>query len=249
MNAHVFKVGGNELDDAGFVARFAALMADRRRSREAVVIVHGGGKELTLLLEALRVPTRFVDGLRVTDAQTRDAALMVLSGLANKRLVAALRARDADAIGVSGVDGGLIAVEPLREELLFVGKPVGVRAALLRAWIEQGLLPVIAPMSIGADGHIYNVNADHAASAVAAALDAHMLTFITNVPGVKDAAGSVIAQLGAAEAMRLIERGIIHGGMIPKVQAALDALASGVRCARITDLNGVASEGGTVVIA
>ncbi len=247
MNVHVFKVGGNELDDADFVARFARLMAERSRNHEAVVIVHGGGKELTLLLEALRVPTQFVDGLRVTDAQTRDAALMVLSGLANKRLVAALRAHGADALGMSGVDGGLITVAPLRKELLFVGKPTHVRAELLAAWLKQRLLPVIAPMSLGTDGCIYNVNADHIASAVAAALDARLLTFITNVPGVLDAAGGVIAQLRADQAQALIAQGVIHGGMIPKVQAALDSLAGGVRRARITNLDGVEADAGTIL--
>ena len=213
------------------------------------IVVHGGGKELTELLTAMQVPTRFVDGLRVTDAKTRDAALMVLSGLANKRLVAALIAQGVDAIGLSGLDAGLIRVERLSAELEFVGKPVHVRADLLHAWIGQGIVPVLSPMSLGHDGEIYNVNADHVAGTIAAALDAEMLTFVTNVPGVMDSHKSLVMSLRAAQAEVLISDGTVFGGMIPKVRTALGALDAGVNEVRITNLDGLLAGSGTVFVS
>lgn len=244
----VIKVGGNELDDPSFLGQFAATIAQMKRAGEQPIIVHGGGKVLTELLAMMNVPTRFVDGLRVTDEKTRDAALMVLSGLANKRLVAALIAQGVDAVGLSGLDAGLIRVERLNEALGFVGRPVGVRAALLAAWLAQGLTPVVSPMSLGTDGEIYNVNADHAAGAIAGAMDAELLTFVTNVPGVLDQAKALIPRLSAAEAEAMIANGAIFGGMIPKVCTALEALDAGVRRVRITDLAGLAGGGGTVFV-
>ncbi|MCS6848812.1 MAG: acetylglutamate kinase [Anaerolineae bacterium] len=242
----VVKVSGSELDDPAFLAQFAAAVAQMKRAGAQPIVVHGGGKELTQLLTLMNAPTQFVDGLRVTDAKTRDAALMVLSGLANKRLVAALIAQGVDAIGLSGLDAGLIRAERLNDALGFVGRPVGVRATLLTAWIEQGLTPVIAPMSLGCDGEIYNVNADHVAGAIAAAVDADLLTFVTNVPGVFDRDKLLIPHLSAAQVEAMIADGTIFGGMIPKVRTALEALDAGVRRVRITDLAGLASGGGTV---
>ncbi len=242
------KVSGADLDDPAFAARFADAIAKLAGEGAGVVVVHGGGKELTQLLTAMQVETRFVDGLRVSDARTRDAALMVLSGLANKRLVAALLARGVHAIGVSGVDAGLIRVEPLRRELEFVGRPVSVRTDLLTGWLSQGLVPVIAPMSVGNDGDIYNVNADHVAGAVAVALDASMLTFVTNVPGVLDRQKSLIPCLTYAQAEALIADGVVYGGMIPKVRSALEALESGVSRVRITNLDGLQENHGTLIV-
>lgn len=246
---HVVKVGGNELDDPEFVALFANAVAAACHRSERLVVVHGGGKALTELLSVLDIPARFVDGLRVTDAQTRDAALMVLSGLANKRLVAALRAAGLDALGVSGVDGELIQVVPLAPELAYVGKPSLVRAKLLAEWLEKGLTPVVAPMSLGLDGEIYNVNADHVAGAIAAAMEAELLTFVTNVVGVLDASHALIPRLTAAEAETLIADGVIAGGMIPKVRTALEALSAGIRRVRITNLDGLARDNGTTFVA
>jgi len=242
----VIKVGGNELDASEFIARLATTIAGLARRGVNLILVHGGGKELTTLLTALQIETRFRDGLRVTDARTRDAALMVLSGLANKRLVAALVAHGVLAIGLSGVDGGIVCAVPLHAELGFVGRPVRVRVELLRACLAQGWLPVVAPMSLGEDGEIYNVNADHAAGAIAAAMNADLLTFVTNVPGVLDGCGALLPSLSAAQAEALIANGTISGGMIPKVRTALEALNAGVGRVRITNLDGVASNGGTV---
>jgi len=242
----VIKVGGNELDAPEFVAQLATILAGLVQRGASLVLVHGGGKELTTLLTALQIETRFRDGLRVTDAQTRDAALMVLSGLVNKRLVAALIARGVYAVGLSGVDGCIVRAAPLHAELGFVGKPTCVRTDLLHAGLAQGWLPVIAPMSLGEDGEIYNVNADHAAGAIAAALNADLLTFITNVPGVLDSHGALLPSLHAAQAEALIAEGTISGGMVPKVRTALEALDAGVGRVRITNLDGVANNTGTI---
>jgi acetylglutamate kinase len=247
-HVQVIKVSGSDLDDPVFSQRFASSVAAVVRSGAAPVIVHGGGKELTELLAAMQVETRFVDGLRVTDARTRDAALMVLSGLANKRLVAALQMQGVDAIGVSGLDAGLIRVERLSLELEFVGKPISVRTELLTNWAGQGIVPVLSPMSIGADGEIYNVNADHVAGAIAAAMNADMLTFVTNVRGVLDNHKSLVTSLTKTQAEALIADGTIGGGMIPKVRTALEALEAGVATVRITDLDGIVENSGTLFV-
>ena len=178
-----------------------------------------------------------------------DAAMMVFSGLANKRLVAALISAGADAIGLSGVDGGLIRVERISDALGFVGKPVHVRAGLLRAQLAAGLVPVLNPICLGqTDGEIYNVNADHVAGAVAISLNAALLTFVTNVSGVLNAAKDVLPALTREQADALIADGTIHGGMIPKVRTALDVLKSGVPRVRICDLAGLMA-GGTIFSA
>ncbi len=244
----VFKVSGNELDDPAFRSRFAEAIVNVGATGARPVVVHGGGKELTMLLKAMQVESRFVDGLRVTDMRTRDAALMALSGLANKRLVAALLAAGVDALGISGVDAGLVRVEKLNDALQYVGKPVRVRAELLKGWIDAGMVPVIAPMSLGMDGEIYNVNADHIAGAVAAAMDASILTFVTNVPAVLDRNGVPIRQLTASAAETLIAQGVILGGMIPKVRTALEGLDGNVSMVRITNLDGVNAGSGTTFI-
>lgn len=244
----VVKVSGSDLDDPAFSSQFAAAIAGMAKAGTPPVVLHGGGKELTELLTAMNVPTRFVEGLRVTDAKTRDAALMVLSGLANKRLVAALLAQGVDAIGVSGLDAGLIRVEKLNDALEFVGRPVSVRSDLLSQWVGHAIVPVLSPMSIGNDGEIYNVNADHAAGAVAAAMDIDLLTFVTNVPGVLDKDKSLIPRLSPSQVDVLIADGTIFGGMIPKVRTALEALDAGVSKVRITNLNGLMNNSGTVFI-
>ena len=208
--------------------------------------MHGGGKEITELLGALKIESRFIEGLRVTDGPTRDVALMVLSGLANKRLVAHLLTAGANAIGLSGVDGALVRVERINAELQYVGKPTQVNAALLHHLLDQGMVPVINPMSIDDHNEICNVNADHVAGAIAAALDASMLTFITNVPGVLDPQKSLIPSLQSQQTQALIADGTISGGMIPKVRTCLEALGAGVKQVRITNLDGVADNAGTV---
>jgi acetylglutamate kinase len=246
MTTLVLKVGGNELDDPAFVAALAAAVA---QMRPAPVLVHGGGKEIGIVQRALGGEPRFVAGLRVTDEAALQAAEMVLCGAVSTRLVAALVAAGADAQGLSGVDRGLIRAERQTHpegDLGRVGRPVAVRAEVLRGLLDQQVVPVVAPVSLGGDG-VYNVNADEAAGALAAALGDAQVVFVTNVPGVL-AQGQVVPELSAAQAEALIADGTISGGMIPKVRAALTALAAGVASARITNLAGLSRGDGTAIV-
>ncbi|HMP42449.1 MAG TPA: acetylglutamate kinase [Roseiflexaceae bacterium] len=248
MTTLVLKVGGNELDDPAFVAAFAAAVA---LLRPVPVLVHGGGKEIGIIQKALGGEPRFVAGLRVTDAEALQAAEMVLCGSVSTRLVAALQAAGAEAQGLSGVDRGLIRVEQWQHpdgDLGRVGRPIAVRGALLRNLLAEGVVPVVAPISLGPEGS-YNVNADEAAGAIAAAIAADEVLFVTNVPGVL-VNGSVAPLVSRAEVEALIDNGTISGGMIPKVRAALTALDAGVRAARITNLAGVGQlAAGTRIVA
>jgi len=254
MNTLVLKIGGNELDDPAFVDQLARAVATLR---PAPVLVHGGGKEIGAIQQALGGEPRFVAGLRVTDETALRAAEMVLCGSVATRLVAALAAAGVDAQGLSGVDRGLIRVEKQRHpegDLGRVGRPVSVRAEVLQSLLAQGVVPVVAPISLGPDG-VYNVNADEAAGAIAAAIAAAQVVFVTNVPGVRvgergGEGASIAPRLSRAQVEELIGDGTISGGMIPKVRAALSALDAGVRAARITNLAGLSSaESGTVITA
>jgi acetylglutamate kinase len=243
----VLKVGGNEIDDPSFLAGFANAIA---KMRQTPVVVHGGGKEIADLQVKLGLTPRFVEGLRVTDDASLAVAEMVLSGRVNKRIVAALLTAGADAIGLSGVDRGLVRVEKLAHpggDLGRVGKVTKVRGEVLQQFTANKIVPVVSPISLGGDG-AFNVNADSVACAIAAAMNADALVFVTNVAGVvRD--DRVILSLTAHEAEGLIKSKIIFGGMIPKVRAALDAVATGVRAARITNLDGLSSGAGTVFTA
>ncbi|MGQ9550099.1 MAG: acetylglutamate kinase [Roseiflexus sp.] len=241
----VIKVGGNDLDDATFVAELARVVA---AIRPFPVLVHGGGKEIGILQETLGSTPRFVGGLRYTDATALTAAEMVLCGSVSTRLVAALITAGADALGISGVDRGLIRVvkqEHPAGDLGRVGRPTAVRNEVLRDLLDHGIIPVIAPIALGPDGP-YNVNADEAAGVVAAALGAGEVVFVTNVPGVL-VNGDVMHRLTRNEIESLIADNTITGGMIPKVRAALTALDAGVRAARITNLEGLPDQGTTIV--
>jgi acetylglutamate kinase len=245
-NICVYKVSGSDLDDPIFTQRFAQCVGAARANGETPIVIHGGGKELTQLLNLLNIETRFVDGLRVTDERSRDTALMVFCGLANKRLVAAFLNAGVNAVGLSGVDGGLVRVERLNASLGFVGKPVRVNTDLLNHLLNHSSIPIIAPICVGVDGEMYNVNADHVAGAVAAAMNADMLTFVTNVPAVLDKNKSPVAHLLTSQVEQLIDDGTISGGMIPKVRTCLQALQAGVSKVRITNLEGVADNTGTL---
>jgi acetylglutamate kinase len=242
----VLKIGGNELDDPAFVDELARVVA---ALRPAPVLVHGGGKEIGALQQALGGEPRFVAGLRVTDETALRAAEMVLCGSVSTRLVAALVAAGADAQGLSGVDRGLIRVAKAEHpdgDLGWVGTPVAVRAEVLRGLIDADVIPVVAPISLG-EGGTYNVNADEAAGAIAGALGDAQVVFVTNVPGVL-VEGQLAPLLTESQAIELIADGTISGGMIPKVRAALAALEAGVRAARITNLDGLGQGTGTVIV-
>lgn len=246
---HVIKIGGNELDNPAFVQGLAACVAAMASAPDAPVIVHGGGRAISALQEKLGLQPVKVDGLRVTDAAALEVAQMVLSGHANKLLVTALFAAGATAVGLSGVDGGLLRCVRKQvhgADLGYVGQVVSVQPALVQHLVAQGIVPVISPISLGLDGQVYNVNADEAAAALAAALGAELLSFVSNVPGVLDGSGQPLRRLSPARTEQLIAAGVIRDGMAPKVRAALDGLAQGVAKARIVDLAGLANGGGTL---
>ncbi len=244
----VIKMGGNELDTPGFLEALARDLAMPRHPGRPPVIVHGGGKEIAALQTRLGIEPVKVDGLRVTDAASLDVAEMVLSGRANKQIVRALLAGGLDAVGLSGVDGRLLTARKKQHptaDLGLVGEITAVRLPLLQHLLQMGIIPVISPISLGEDGQSYNVNADEAAAAIAAALAADTLDFVSNVPGVL-AGGRLLPHLTPETTEALIADGTIAGGMIPKVRAALDALACGVARVRIVDLGGLRESGGTV---
>jgi len=239
VNSIVIKVGGNELDDPAFVDRLTAVLV--RMSDPRPVLVHGGGKEIAALQKQLGLVPAFVEGLRVTDADSLRVAEMVLSGLVNKRLVARMVAAGAPAVGLSGVDLGLIRVEKMQHpagDLGLVGAVKETNAQALLTLLAAGMLPVISPISLGWDGKTYNVNADHAALGIARGLGSRSLLLVTNVKGVL-ADGKLVERLGAAEAQALITDGTISGGMVPKVRSALEAVEAGVPEAVITDVAGL----------
>lgn len=248
----VIKIGGNELGDPDFVTSLAAAIAQMKdETADPLLIVHGGGLAIAELQARLGLEAIKIDGLRVTDRQSLDAAEMVLSGHSNKLLVKALLAAGLDALGLSGIDGALLRcrkkVHP-SADLGFVGEITSVRGELLARLAAMDIVTVLSPISLGEDGATYNVNADEAAAAVALATGAAQLDFVSNVPGVLTA-GAVIPRLTIVEAEGLIAEGIISGGMIPKVGAALQAVQQGIKLARIVDLAGLASGAGTLFTA
>ena len=244
----LIKVGGNEIDDEAFLTGFIAVVADLSR-RTPLVIVHGGGKEIGELHQRLGVPFEFVAGQRVTSSASLRLVEMALNGSVNTRITRRLVNAGVAALGVSGVDLGLLRAEPLRPDgfdLGYVGRVTAVHAQPMQQWLAQGITPVVCPLSLGADGEAYNVNADLAAAALASALHAERLIFVSNVPGVL-LDGVVAAHLTSAEVEAAIAAGQIYGGMIPKVRSAIEALQTGLAAVMITNLAGLASGHGTVL--
>lgn len=222
----VVKVGGNEVEDAAWVARLADAVASRGGP---VVLVHGGGREVSALQRVLGAEPEWREGLRVTTDEAIRAVSMVLSGLVNKRLVAALVGVGVDAIGISGEDGGLLRAEPSHGGAMGrTGTVARVRAELLRDWTGRGIVPVVSPVSRGPDGGALNVNADDAASAIATALEAEELLLVSNIPGVL-ADGEVLTSVEGDEVERLIASGVASGGMTPKLRAAARAATAAER--------------------
>ena len=215
----VVKLGGTTIAEQRQVLAEVAAVARAR----PVVLVHGGGKRITEWLERLGVPSRFEGGLRVTDQQGLEVAAAVLRGVVNSELVAGLRDLGVDAVGLSGVDGGLLVAERI-PRLGLVASVAGLRRDLLDAILVGGQVPVVAPLARDAEGIVCNVNADDAAAGIAAGLGARQLVLMTDVDGVRDADGHKLDTLTVAEAEQLIEAGVIAGGMVPKVRAALSAL-------------------------
>lgn len=241
----VVKIGGNELQSTGFRRALAQTLLSMN---EQVVIVHGGGRAVTEMQKRLGQEPRMVDGLRVTDWESLEIVQMVLSGHVNKILVSDLLAAGVQAIGLSGVDGGLLRCRKKahpRTDLGLVGEITDVRVDVVHTLLAAGMVPVISPISMTGEGQIMNVNADEAAGALAAALVADRICFVSNVPAVLDAGRSPICELSPQKTRELIDAGIIRGGMVPKVQAALAAVALGVPDAHILNLTGLKDLKGT----
>ncbi len=243
----VVKISGHYLDNDALLRQFAGIVAD---SSERLVIVHGGGKEITQLQEKLNIVPRYVDGLRITDADSLALVEMVLCGSVNKRLVRYLLDAGVDAQGLSGVDRGLLRAQQMQhetEDMGYTGTIISVRDEVITQLLDLAVTPVVAPVSVG-KGSNYNLNADPVTGAIAAAISAEKVIFISNVAGVL-VDGERTPTLKASQAEDLIDKAVIYGGMIPKVKAALDVLSSGVPQAVITDLDGWAHDGGTTILA
>jgi acetylglutamate kinase len=229
----VIKIGGAALDQAELRRGCAHAIAELAREHQ-VAVVHGGGAALTRLLAQLGKKSEFVGGLRVTDSEARDAALMVLAGLLNKQLVAELSAHGCTAVGLCGGDGNAFRAKQKCADLGFVGEICAADSSWIEAIWAKGAVPVISSLALGFDGIYYNVNADQMASACAIACGADALLFLTDVPGVKDASGSVMRWLPEATIASLTAESVISGGMLPKLEACRQALHRGVARVLIT---------------
>jgi acetylglutamate kinase len=231
----VVKYGGHAMGAGG--ETFARDIVLLRRVGMHPIVVHGGGPQINRMLDRLGIKSNFVNGLRVTDAETMEVVEMVLAGRINKTLVAAINSEGGCAIGLTGKDGNLLRAKKLTRngELGFVGEPERVDAAVLAGFRAADMTPVIAPIGVGAMGETYNINADTVAGAVASAVRAKRFLLLTDVPGVLDADKKLIPEITAAQARRLIADGTISGGMIPKVETCLEAVDGGVEAAVIID--------------
>ncbi|BBK44727.1 acetylglutamate kinase [Allostella vacuolata] len=244
----VVKYGGHAMGDETVAERFARDIVLLRQVGINPVVVHGGGPQIGAMLARLKIKSEFIDGLRVTDRETVEIVEMVLSGTINKQLAAMVNAAGGVAVGLSGKDGGLIRAEKLTRtrrdpdsniekvlDLGFVGEPKAIDVSIIRALEKSGIIPIIAPIGLGPNGETFNINADTVAGAVAAALKATRLLLLTDVSGVKDKQGELLAELTDADVRRLIGDGTITGGMIPKVETCLEAVDGGVEAAVILD--------------
>ena len=240
------KVGGNEIDDVRWLERLAGEVS---RREGALVLVHGGGREVTELQRTLGGEPEWRDGLRVTTPEGLRAVSMVLSGLVNKRLAALLIGAGVEAVGISGEDGPLLLADPARGgQLGLTGEIREVRPQLVLSLLEAGYVPVVSPVSRGPSGGALNVNADDAAAAVAGGVGAHRFLLISNIPGVLDGE-AVIPELTAGEVEELISSGVASGGMAPKLRAAARAAAAGVEEVRIGGLDLFIGSPGTRITA
>ncbi|GLQ39907.1 acetylglutamate kinase [Rhizobium albus] len=237
----VVKYGGHAMGDAALGQAFARDIALLKQSGVNPIVVHGGGPQIGAMLTKMGIESKFEGGLRVTDQKTVEIVEMVLAGSINKEIVALINAEGEWAIGLCGKDGNMVFAEKAKKTIVdpdshiervldlgFVGEVVEVDRTLLDLLAKSEMIPVIAPVAPGRDGHTYNINADTFAGAVAGALNATRLLFLTDVPGVLDKSGELIKELSVAEAHALIADGTISGGMIPKVETCIQAIEAGV---------------------
>jgi len=244
----VIKYGGNAMVDESLRSSFAVDVVLLKQIGVRPVIVHGGGPQIADMLDRLKIKSEFIDGLRVTDAETVEIVEMVLSGAINKQIVSAINTAGGTAIGISGKDGGLIQASKLRRtqrdensniekilDLGFVGEPERIEPRILTSLEQSGMIPVIAPIGAGANGETYNINADTVAGAIAAAVGASRLLLLTDVIGVLDKDGGLLSDLTVERVRGLREDGTITGGMIPKLETCVEAVSKGVDAAVILD--------------
>lgn len=244
----IIKYGGNAMVDDKLKQSFARDVVLLKLVGIDPVVVHGGGPQISQLLERIGKKTEFIQGMRVTDRETMDVVEMVLGGSVNKEIVNLINSLGGKAVGLSGKDGGLIRAKQMKlqkddptlnqPEIIdigHVGEVESIDPSIVAVLDEQDFIPVIAPIGVDREGNTYNINADTVAGKLAITLDAERLMLLTNTPGVLDKEGEVITGLREREITQLIESGTIAGGMLPKVQCALDAIRSGVRAATIVD--------------
>ena len=241
----VVKFGGNAMTDEALQASFARDVVLMKLVGMNPIVVHGGGPQIGDLLERLKIESHFVDGMRVTNEATMDVVQMVLGGLINKDIVGLINAHGGRAIGLTGKDADLVRARPMKlkakadgsapVDLGHVGDVAHIDRAVIDLLVGSEYIPVIAPIGIGEDGASYNINADVVAGRLAEAVDAEKLILLTNTPGLLDAQGQVLTGLTAKKVNDLIEDGTIHGGMLPKITHALEAVQHGVRSAHIID--------------
>jgi len=247
-NAVVVKLGGHAMGDPESLSAFARDIALMKQCGVHPIVVHGGGPQIGAMLKRLDIGSDFIDGLRVTDKATVEVVEMVLAGRINKEIAAAINRQGGRAVGLSGKDANLILCEKLLHRMIdretgaetdadlgFVGRPVSVNVDLLQTLIDSDIIPVIAPIGAGRSGETFNINGDTAAGAIAGAMRAARLLLLTDVAGVKDGDGQVLEEMTLDQANGLIERGVIQGGMLPKVGTAMDALQQGVDAVVILD--------------
>lgn len=244
----VVKYGGNAMENEELKNTFARDMVLMKLVGINPIVVHGGGPQIGDLLERLEIHSEFVNGMRVTDSETMDVVEMVLGGRVNKEIVSLMNQHGGKAIGLTGKDAGLIRARQLevrnpspevtRSEIVdigHVGEVVSVNTEVINMFTASDVIPVIAPIGVGDDGAAYNINADSVAGHVAEALQAEKLILLTNVAGLQDGDGHVLTGLTAERVDELIADGTIQGGMLPKIQCALDAVKGGVTSAHIID--------------
>ncbi|HLU69314.1 MAG TPA: acetylglutamate kinase [Fibrobacteria bacterium] len=228
MNSTIVKIGGSLMESPEGLSHLTKALADLWLGGKPLVLAHGGGKDINRNLGWLGEEPRFKNGLRVTSQAAMEVVEMTLSGAVNKRLVSLLQTAGARACGLSGVDGSTLVCRPLDPDLGRVGTIARVQTALIDTLLTNRFLPVLSPVSADTAGQHYNVNADDAAAALATGMQASKLVFVSDVPGVMDAAKHIIPRLNRASAEALIAEGVIAGGMIPKVQSCLAAVEAGV---------------------
>jgi acetylglutamate kinase len=239
----VIKFGGNAMVDEDLKSSFAQDVVLLKQVGVNPVIVHGGGPQIGKLLEQIGKKSRFIEGMRVTDNETMDVVEMVLGGQVNKQIVSLINRHGGRAVGLTGKDGGLISARKMKltgsdseiHDLGQVGEVEAIDPAVVRMLDDDDFIPVIAPIGVGGDGSSYNINADLVAGELARVLGAEKLLLLTNTPGVLDPEGNLLTGLSAEQTEGLIADGIIHGGMLPKVRCALDAVRAGVSTSQIID--------------